>query len=135
MKNMVISERIISLFLWLVGIHSFVAGVLLIILPPDLLAFFGFEIVEKFFSTQGGVFHIVMCFAYIPAALRPRDSSQLIYFSIAAKLTATVFLVSYFFLKNPIWIVLISGLGDFLMGIILFYLYRNLRFSDHASQK
>jgi len=126
-------DIILSIFLWLIAVHSFIAGVLLIVFSPEMLDFFGFDIIEKFFSTQGGVFHIVMCLAYIPAAVKPHQSEQLIYFSIGAKFTATLFLLSYFFFKNAIWIVLFSGIADLLMAIILIILYRNMKLAHYAS--
>lgn len=119
--------QILKTFLWLVAIHSFVVGLVLILLPPNNLAYFGFEIIEKFFSTQGGVFHIVMSFAYGLAAYKIGNSDLLILFSIAAKLTATLFLLSYYIFKSSILIILFSGLGDFIMGILLLILYLNYK--------
>ena len=117
------SHSLLRVLLWLIAVHSFVAGILLIILGPEQLSLFGFDIQEKFFSTQGGVFHIVMSVAYVIGAESIEKSNQIIFFAIIAKFIATVFLLSYFFFKNPIWMVLISGICDFLMGIVLLVVF------------
>jgi len=126
---------LLKLYLWLIAIHSFIVGVVLIVLPCDALAFFGFEIIEKFFSTQGGVFHIVMTVAYILAAVNLGKSDLLIYFSITAKFIATVFLFSYFLFKNPIWTVLLSGFGDLLMGMILLVIFVNYKKREYVTKR
>ncbi|OQX77633.1 MAG: hypothetical protein B6D61_06890 [Bacteroidetes bacterium 4484_249] len=84
MKPYTISAKLLKLFLWLIAIHSFMVGMLLIFLPAADLAFFGFNVIEKFFSIQGGVFHVVMSIAYVIAATNHSKSDLLIYFSIAA---------------------------------------------------
>ncbi|MBL7103734.1 MAG: hypothetical protein ISS18_05340 [Bacteroidales bacterium] len=126
---------LLRLLLWLIAIHSFVVGVMLIILSCDALAFFGFEVIEKFFSTQGGVFHIVMTVAYILAAINIGKSDLLIYFSITAKFIATFFLFSYFFLESHIWMVLLSGFGDLLMGMMLLVIFVNYKKREHVTKR
>ncbi|MBM3404938.1 MAG: hypothetical protein FJY10_08625 [Bacteroidetes bacterium] len=120
-------SRLLSIFLWLVAIHSILVGLGLMFLPISVLEWFGFVIEEKFFTVQGGVFHIVVSVAYIMAALNIPNSPRLIMFSFTAKFIATVFLFTYFFLVNPIITVLLSGVGDFLMGVVIFILYCILR--------
>jgi len=127
MKNLSSKAQMLRIFLWLIAVHSFVVGIVLIILPGESLAFFGFEIIEKFFSTQGGVFHIVMSIAYGLAAEKLGKSDLVIYFSIAAKFIATIFLFSYFLLKNFILVVAFSGAGDLIMGILLLVLFVNYK--------
>ena len=117
------NTSLLRLFLWLIAAHSFITGLMLIVLPSESLAFFGFEIIEKFFSTQGGVFHIVMGIAYVLAAENLGRSDLVIYFSISAKFIASIFLFSYFFFQNLIWVVAFSGAGDLIMGIILLVLF------------
>jgi len=125
----------LRIFLWLIAVHSFVVGIVLIILPGESLAFFGFEIIEKFFSTQGGVFHIVMSIAYGLAAEKLGKSDLVIYFSIAAKFIATIFLFSYFLLKNFILVVAFSGAGDLIMGILLLVLFVNYKKELNAQKE
>lgn len=129
------NSNLLQALLFLIALHSFIAGLLLIVLSPEQLSFFGFEVQEKFFSTQGGVFHIVMSVAYVMGAMKPRESEQIITFAIIAKFIATFFLISYFLFKNSIWIVLLSGIGDFLMGVILLIVFQNFRSKQHAQKK
>ena len=133
MKPYSSSAKLLKFFLWLIAIHSFIVGLLLIMLPADSLAFFGFSVIEKFFSTQGGVFHVVMSIAYVLAAINLSKSDLLIYFSIAAKLIATVFLFSYFIFNSQIWMVFFSGMGDFIMAVILLVLFINYKKDRNAS--
>ncbi len=101
-------------------------------MTPAQLSFFGFDINEKFFSIQGGVFHMVLSVAYVMGAENIGKSDQIITFAIVAKFIATLFLLSYFFFKNPIWMVLISGIGDFLMGIVLLIVFLNYKKKIYA---
>jgi hypothetical protein len=110
-----------------VSIHSFSVGLGLIIIPLEYFGLFGFEgYTGNFFKIQGGVFHIVMCGAYLPVAINPLKRIVLLRFAIFAKFTATVFLLSYCLLAEPVWMVWLSGLFDFLMGLILFWFYRRI---------
>ena len=111
-----LAKRNLKILLWLIAIHSFIVAIVLIVSTPDIFRFFGFDAVSGFFSFQGGVFHLVMVVAYIMSAINLKQESLMVWFCIAAKMLATVFLVLYFFICEPIWVVLLSGLGDFLMG-------------------
>lgn len=120
-------RKLTSIFLWLITIHSFFVGILLIILPSHLISVFGFNEVENnFFQIQGGVFHMVVCFAYVAAALNPVQNFQMIQFAIFAKIFAFIFLFSYFLFVQSINSVLLSGIGDLLMGIILLLLSKRI---------
>jgi len=117
--------KYLSIFLWLVAIHSFFVGVGLIVLPDSFLDFFGYnECTERFFPSQGGVFHIAMAVGYAMAAYNLKRYECLIIFSIVVKFMATMFLVIYFFFVSSIWLVIFSGATDFLMGLIILTLYR-----------
>jgi uncharacterized membrane protein len=118
-------HKYLSLFLWLVAIHSFLVGIGLIVLPLPLLKLFGYGVcAERFFPSQGGVFHIAMAVGYAMGAYNLKSYDCLIIFSIIVKFIATVFLFTYFFLVSSIWLVLLSGISDFLMGLIVLILYR-----------
>ena len=126
-------NRLLRIFLILVSIHSLCVGVGLIAIPLEYFGFFGFESYQGiFFKIQGGVFHIVMCGAYIPAAMDPVRNITLVRFSIFAKFTATVFLLLYVFLAEMVWMVLVSGILDFIMGMILVWFCRGCR-SGHIT--
>lgn len=119
------STKLLSIFLWLVALHSFAVGVGLIVLPLSMLKFFGYGVcAERFFPSQGGVFHIAMAVGYAMAAYNLKRYECLIIFSIVVKFMATVFLFTYFILVSSIWLVLLSGISDFLMGLIILILYR-----------
>lgn len=116
----------------LVALHSFSVGLGLIIIPFGYFGFFGFEgYAGNFFKIQGGVFHIVMCGAYIPAAINPARNILLLRYSIFAKFTATLFLFTYCLFVEPVWMVLVSGGMDFFMGILLVWF--NRRFSGEVN--
>ena len=119
------SSRFLSWFLWLVAVHSFLVGVGLIILPSSLIEFFGYQTcLERFFPSQGGVFHIAMAVGYAMPAYNLKHYECLIIFSIVVKFMATVFLLIYFFFVSPIWLVILSCISDFLMGLIILILFR-----------
>lgn len=131
-KEMFRGEKFLSLVLWLVALHSFCVGIGLILMPSAWITYFGFrEIHEPFFRVQGGVFHIVMCVAYVYAARRLKQCVYLVDFSIIAKFMATVFLFSYYLFAAGAWMILASGVGDLLMAIVLLYLSRPLRRPRH----
>ena len=126
MKN-IRYDLLLKWILWLVAIHSICFGISLVILPIPVIEFFGFHLTEKFFADQGGVFHLVVAVAYIWAALDLENSYKLIVLSCTAKFVATIFLLSYFFFVDHKWMVIFSGLADFLMGfaiLVLYILYR-----------
>jgi hypothetical protein len=122
------TEKLLKIFLVLVALHSFLVGMGLIFIPLDLYEFFGFKgYYGSFFKIQGGVFHIVMCGAYVPAALNPVRNRIMIRFAIFAKFIATVFLVGYALFVEMVWMVLASGIFDFLMGMILVWFNEGLK--------
>lgn len=119
------SSKLLSIFLWLVALHSFAVGLGLIVLPLPLLKFLGYGVcAERFFPSQGGVFHIAMAVGYAMAANNLKRYECLIIFSIVVKFMATVFLFIYFIFVSSIWLVILSGISDFLMGLIILILYR-----------
>lgn len=116
----------LMMILALVAVHSFCVGIGLIIRPAELMRMFGFGLCyERFFPTQGGVFHIVMAIGYIMAAVDVDKYRCLAIFSIVVKLLATVFLLTYFLFMEPIWLVLASGIGDGLMGLLIYLSLRS----------
>ena len=120
--------KYLKIFLILVALHSFFVGLGLIFLPLEFLKFWGFEGYQGiFFKIQGGVFHIVMCGAYLPAAINPSRNRILILFAIFAKFTATLFLISYAWFIEMVWMVMASGFIDFLMAVILLFFYKRLQ--------
>ena len=78
MKELLRSGKALTIVLWLVAMHSFCVGVCLIVMPASLFSYFGFGIGEKFFATQGGVFHIVMSICYFIVAFNDITTSALL---------------------------------------------------------
>ena len=115
--------RILRLFLVLVAIHSTLVGICLIVSPVSFIEYLGFPMKEKFYAVQGGVFLLVVSVAYLMAAKDIKAGKNLVEFSFIAKFMATVFLFTYYFAVNPIFLVLFSGLGDLIMGLIIYRLY------------
>ena len=122
MKN-IRYDLLLKWILWLVAIHSICFGISLVILPVNVIELFGFHLTEKFFADQGGVFHLVVAVAYIWAALDLENSFKLIVLSCTAKFVATIFLLSYFIFVDHKFMVIFSGLADFLMGFAILALY------------
>ncbi|MCF8261141.1 MAG: hypothetical protein K9J12_10230 [Melioribacteraceae bacterium] len=121
-----------KIYFLLIAIHSLGVGFALIILPSDFLMQFGYhQITEPFFKVQGGVFHIVMAIVYYFVFIDPIRNINLIKVTFIAKFIATLFLISFFVFYDPILVVLLSGLGDFLMGFVAFYFYKKLSPSIH----
>ena len=102
------ASRILNIYLVLVALHSFCVGIGLIFLPASQMALMGFNISGNFFPDQGGIFQKYYTF---------------IFFTIVVKFIATVFLFTYYLFINPILMVLISGIFDFLIGLVLLIIY------------
>ncbi len=118
------SQYRLSFILWLIAFHSFVVGLALIFILPALLKHFGYNLInERFFSFQGGVFHIVMSVCYSLASLKLEKFKGLIILSITTKFIATVFLITYFIIVDQILVVLFSGIVDCLMAIAILFAY------------
>ena len=120
-------QKYLIYFLYLVALHSFIVALALMFSPSWLLEEFGYSAInEPFFKVQAGVFHIVMVTAYLFAASDPLSHKIMIIYSITIKLIATLFLFIYFLIIDPVIVILLSGFGDFAMGLILYYLYRRI---------
>ena len=115
------APRPLALVLCLAAAHSAAVGLGLILIPADLLPRFGLAATtEPFFRVQAGVFHFVMVLVYLMAASRARRAPGLVLLSLVAKVTATVFLLTYYFLVHGAWMILASGLGDGAFAIAIY---------------
>ncbi len=122
-----------TFFMCLVAMHSFATGLGLVFLPVELFKKLGYSIItERFFAVQGGVFHVVMCIGYLMAAFGKEKFEGVVYLSIVAKLFATFFLLTYSFAVIWILVVFLSGIFDLLMGIIIYFLYKQYKISIPA---
>jgi len=127
--------KLFKLLLWLTAIHSFLVGLLLVFLPSSAIEYFGFERNDNnFFRVQAGVFHIVMSIFYVAATANIRKQTMLIKLIISTKFLATIFLILYYIIICRVAIILISGIGDFIIGsvilLLLYYLIKDKRDLD-----
>ena len=121
-------EKLLRLLLYLLSIHSICVGMALISTPGDMFTYFGYQPVsERFFPIQGGVFHIVMGVAYYLAAKSINKDHNLILLTIIAKLSATIFLISYFLFIQQIWLVLVSGIVDALIAMVVIFVFQQFK--------
>ena len=119
-------DKLLSTVLGLVAIHSFGMGLTLIAQPAVLMKFAGFNPdCEHFFPAQGGVFHLLMFVVYLMGAIHIEKYHHFIVFSIFVKAVATFFLTIYCFTGEFKWIVFLSGIGDFLMGLMIFLAFQH----------
>ncbi len=119
------SIPLFRLTLQLIALHSFLVGIALIVLPFGVLSWFGFTVDPyRFFSTQGGVFHIVMSVAYLLASRNPLSEKSLLIFIISAKWIALIFLSLYFLFVEMVPVIAMSAVSDGFMGllVLLFFL-------------
>jgi hypothetical protein len=119
-----IIKKILIIVLWLTAFHSFLVGLLLMLLPSETIEFFGFDANNhSFFRVQAGVFHIVLSIFYVIAARNTDKQKTLIKLIISTKFIATLFLVSYYLFVSAILTVFLSGIGDFLIGLCILILF------------
>lgn len=134
MKKILLPKNMLFAGLLLVSVHSFFVGIGLIFAPSRIMEIFGFTNGnDSFFRYQGGVFHIIMSYAYTAGALNPFRNEPLIKFSIVTKFTAALFLFLFYSFVLQIKIILFSGLGDlFLAALVLFLFSQFKRFNNNA---
>ena len=122
------------MILWLVAVHSILMGLALIFQPAILMEWSGFKSgYERFFPAQGGVFHLLMAVAYLLGATDSRKYHFLIVFSVIVKAVATVFLIVYCITVEFKWIILVSGIGDGVMGMSIFIAFRRYTYFQTAN--
>jgi hypothetical protein len=123
-------DKLLSTVLVLVAIHTLAFGLTLIAQPAVLMKFAGFNPnCDHFFPTQGGVFHLIMFVVYLMGASNIEKYHHFIVLSIFVKAVATFFLMMYCFAAEFKWIIFLSGIGDGVMGLIIFLAFQHyLRF-------
>lgn len=117
--------RRLAILLWLVALHSFCVGILMILRPAPLMEMAGFAMnAEPFFTVQNGVFHIVLAIGYILAAAPEFRHRSLVVFTIVIKSMAAIFLFTYYFGFDARSVILLSGIGDGAMALAVFLCFR-----------
>jgi len=123
---MKINKEYLKVVLLLTSLHSLFIGIGMIVLPNNIIEIFGFtELGGRFFRTQGGVFHIVMALGYFIASMDIANNARFIIFIILVKFCATVFLVIYYLFVDSVIVILLSGIVDFIIGLVIFYLRKD----------
>ena len=119
-------DKLLSTVLGLVAIHSLGMGLILISQPAVLMKFAGFNPdCDHFFPTQGGVFHLLMFVVYLMGATHIEKYHHFIVFSIFVKTVATFFLMIYCFAAEFKWVIFLSGIGDGVMGLMIFLAFQH----------
>lgn len=129
LKNLYIEQsgELLKIVLYLMSFHSLCVGIGLISVPSEMFELLGYsKCTERFFPTQGGVFHIIMAAGYLMGALKYPKAFDLIIFSIIVKFSATVFLLIYFLIVKNTWLIIISAVTDGIMGIVVFMLLKKV---------
>ena len=80
---------------------------------------------DHFFPTQGGVFHLLMFVVYLMGATHIEKYHHFIVFSIFVKAVATFFLMIYCFAAEFKWVIFLSGIGDGVMGLMIFLAFQH----------
>lgn len=113
-------ERLPTIFVWLVALHSYAIGVGLLLLPRVTLPLGGFALPQDlFFVHQGGVFHLVVATGY----LMEWHERRAISFMVMTKCLATLFLgASWLLIADPPWLVAASALQDGALAAVALWL-------------
>ncbi len=116
------AELCLCLILAGMSAHSILVGLGLLIQPPWLLDWAGFQpLAEPFFARQGGIFHLLMGVTYAGALGRPATRFVLVPLAIVIKSTAAVFLLLHAWWAPGAWVVPVSGATDGLMAAVLWW--------------
>ncbi len=106
-------DNLAKLAVGLTALHSLILGALLLAFPGAVLGLFGWQYdCSSFFPAQSGLFLVLLGGAYL-AGLWYRP---FVWFLVATKVAAVVFLVSEVITDNCPTIVLLQGVVDGLMG-------------------
>ena len=122
------ARRQLQTVLFLMSLHSFLTGLGLLFFPVEWLQFLGLETnPQRFFISQGGVFHLLMAGAYTAGMLRPRRNVVLIRLAIIVKICAALFLFLFFILKQPVPFVLLNAALDGCFGWVLIVSFNKMQ--------
>ena len=117
------AERVLTVLVVLIALHSFVVGLFLLFATRWGLAFGGWgETNTPFFPRQAGVFHFVVAAGYVIEYFRYRGITLM----LTAKTIAVVFLVDATFRYGGPWAVPMSAAGDAAMLAVVWWTRRRL---------
>ena len=87
----------------------------------------GFPYHGDFFAVQGGVFYIILSVAYFMTGSNLKTQNLLVWFCIASKFMLAVFFIMYFLIYEQIWMILIFGGVDLILGMLLIQFYSRFK--------
>ncbi len=120
MDNIQVWRRLEGVGVFLVALHSFLIGIMLIFATVRILDFAGWSHVSHpFFPRQSGAFHLIMAVGYF-WEFRSHGTIRLL---LLAKGTAVVFLLIMSPWKEA-WSVPLSGIMDGLMLVGMAFVHR-----------
>ena len=112
-----------TILIILVSLHSAIIGVVFMFAPNWLVRFGGWEGIDPvFFGRQAGAFHLVLAVAYLIEYFN-YDGLRIL---VMAKSFALVFLLVCTQVDHLPWAVPVSGAGDGLMALFVWWVHRQV---------
>lgn len=112
-----------TILIILVSLHSAIIGVVFMFAPNWLVRFGGWEGIDPvFFGRQAGAFHLVLAVAYLIEYFN-YDGIRIL---VMAKSFALVFLLVCTQVDHLPWAVPVSGAGDGLMALFVWWVHRQV---------
>lgn len=121
------ADKTLKIFLWIIAIHSFLIGIVLVSGTTELFQKIGFPYYGGFFAVLGGVFYTIMAVAYIMTAYNLRTQNLLIWFCIATKLMLAASFIMYYVVYEQIGLILGFGVIDLMFGLLLLQFYSRVK--------
>jgi hypothetical protein len=119
-----ITETHERVLIYLISLHSFIVGLMLMFAAEWAVQFAGWHGADPiFFIWQAGAFHFVLATGYIIEYSR----SKTIVLLLVAKTIATVFLLGGSLLAETPWSVWFSGLADGAMALTAYLVHRAVK--------
>lgn len=113
-----------KILIYLIALHSFIVGIMLMFFAEWAVAFAGWDGAEPiFFIWQAGAFHFVLAAGYLVEYSKHRTVSML----LIAKTSAFVFLIGGSLLAATPWSVWFSGFADGAMALVAFLVHRAVK--------
>ena len=116
-----LTEQHERILIYLISLHSFIIGVMLMFFAEWAVLFAGWKGADPiFFIWQAGAFHFVLATGYLVEYARTKT----IYLLLIAKSVAFVFLVGGSLITETPWSVWFSGIADGSMALVAYLVHR-----------
>jgi len=121
-----------TILIILVALHSAIIGVVFMFAPNWLVRFGGWEGIDPvFFGRQAGAFHLVLAVAYLIEYFN-YDGIRIL---VMAKSFALIFLLVCTQVDHLPWAVPVSGAGDGLMALFVWWVHRQVTGAQGAKSR